>query len=230
MLARRWWLVLIGVVVGAVIGYLVSLGGTKLYSATATLYLGQPYNAPGSGTVIDFGTNPSTAGQIANAESVDEHVATQCNTSVGSFRKGISVQKLATASTQTKATAQLNPLVTVTVQASKKAVAACAANKLAVAVKNGVGSYPNAKIAKYTAQIAYDQGEIKRLGAAMEDPAISATDKLVLQSTLRNDQQDLFLYSGLLLQARYVEQPQVAIPAAARQVTAQNSKNTVLLA
>ena len=36
MLARRWWLVLIGVVVGAVIGYLVSLGGAKLYNATAT--------------------------------------------------------------------------------------------------------------------------------------------------------------------------------------------------
>ena len=48
MLARRWWLVAVGVVAGAVIGYLVSLGGTKLYSATATIYLGQPYNAGGS--------------------------------------------------------------------------------------------------------------------------------------------------------------------------------------
>jgi hypothetical protein len=230
MLARRWWLVLIGVVVGAVIGYLVSLGGTKLYSATATLYLGQSYNAGGATPVISYQTNPSSVGQIVNSQSVDETAATGCNTTVESFRKGISVQKVATASTQTKATAQINPLVTVTVQAAKKTVAACAANALARAAVAGVGAYPLAKIAKYTSQIAYDKGEIKRLGAAMENPAIAATDKLVLETTLRNDQQDLQLYSGLLLQATYVEEPQLAIPAASRQITAQSSKNTVLIA
>ena len=52
LLAVRWWLLAAGVVAGAVIGYLVSLGGTQVYTATATLYLGQPYSA--SGTVAPW--------------------------------------------------------------------------------------------------------------------------------------------------------------------------------
>src|SRR4051794_35058364 len=101
MLARRWWLVAIGLVAGAVIGFLVSLGGQKLYSATATIYLGQPYNPGGTSTVLTPATNPSIVGQIANAQAVDDKVATQCKTKVKSFGKGISVQKVASA-TQAK--------------------------------------------------------------------------------------------------------------------------------
>jgi capsular polysaccharide biosynthesis protein len=230
MLARRWWLVAAGVVVGVLIGYLVSLGGTKLYSATATIYLGQPYNASGSVTVIALQTNPSAVGQYANAQFLDNKVATQCHTTVKAFRKGISIQKIATSSTPTKATAQVNPLVTVTVQAAKTKVATCTANALSQLVVAQLGTYPRHKLSQYTKQVAYDNGEIKRLGAAMENPSIPATDKLVLETTLRNDQQDLQAYSGLLNQAQFVELPQVAIPAASRQVTAQSSRNTVIIA
>ncbi len=230
MLARRWWLVAVGVVAGAVIGYLVSLGGTKLYSATATIYLGQPYGAGGSNTVISIQTNPSAVGQIASAQAVDDKVATQCKTTAAAFRKGISVQKVATASTQTKATAQVNPLVTLTVQAVKGKVATCAANGLARAAVAGLGAYPKAKINQYRSQLAYDTSEIKRLSAAMENPAIATTDKLVLETTLRNDQQDRQTFSGLLLQAIYVERPQLTIPAAPHQVSAQSPRNTVVIA
>lgn len=230
MLARRWWLVAIGVVAGAVIGFLVSLGGGKLYSATSTIYLGQPYNQSGSSPVIALQTNPSAVGQIANSQKVADAVATACKTTSATFHKGISVQKVATASTVTKATAQVNPLVTVTVQTAKGKVATCAANGLARAAVAGLGEYPRAKIKRYTAQVAYDKGEISRLGAAIENPNISATDKLVLETTLRNDQQDLQTYSGLLLQATYVELPKVTILAAAHQVSAQSPRNTVLIA
>ena len=64
----------------------------------------------------------------------------------------------------------------------------------------------------------------------MANPAIAATDKLVLETTLRNDQQDRQTYSGLLLQADQVELPQLTIPAGARQVSAQSPRNTVLIA
>ena len=47
LLGVRWWLLAAGLVAGAVIGYLVSLGGSQVYSATATVYLGQPYIADG---------------------------------------------------------------------------------------------------------------------------------------------------------------------------------------
>ena len=35
----RWWLPLAGLVAGAAIGYLISVGGTESYKASATIYL-----------------------------------------------------------------------------------------------------------------------------------------------------------------------------------------------
>ena len=44
----RWWLLLVGFVVGAIVGLLVSLGGGKQWKATAEIYLGQPLSASGA--------------------------------------------------------------------------------------------------------------------------------------------------------------------------------------
>jgi capsular polysaccharide biosynthesis protein len=228
MLARRWWLVAVGVVAGAVIGFLLSLGGTKVYSAQATIYLGQPYN--GTTPIINYQTNPSVVGQIANSQSVDAKVATQCKTTVESFRKGISVQKIATASTVTKSLAAVNPLVSLSVQAAKGKVAACAANALAAAAVAGLGTYPRAQIVTYQKHVVADNDAINAINAATLDPSVTGSDKLALQQALRSNQADLLTYSQLLLLAKQVELPKVTIHAGARQITAQSSHNTVLIA
>jgi hypothetical protein len=227
MLARRWWLVAVGFVAGAVIGFLVSLGGTKLYSATATIYLGQPYN--GTTPITNLQTNPSTVSQIASAQSTDDKVATLCKTTPETFRKGISVQKVATASTPTKSTVQVNPLVTVTVQTAKGKVAVCAANGLARAAVAGIGSYPEAKIKNLAAHIAMDDDAIKNITASIANPSVSDTAKAYLQGRLPIVQADLSTYAGLLLQAKQVEMPRVTILARERQVSAQSPRNTVLI-
>ena len=59
LLGTRWWLLAAGLVAGAVIGYLVSLGGNQVYSSTATVYLGQPYTPTASQLVQNPQTNPS---------------------------------------------------------------------------------------------------------------------------------------------------------------------------
>src|SRR5579884_3032806 len=48
LVVARWWLVVAGLALGAVVGYAVSLGGSQRFQATATLYLGQPYSASGN--------------------------------------------------------------------------------------------------------------------------------------------------------------------------------------
>ena len=72
LLAVRWWLLAAGVVAGAVIGYLVSLGGTQVYEATATIYLGQPYTPTGGALVQNIQTNPSA---VATAVRSEEHTS-----------------------------------------------------------------------------------------------------------------------------------------------------------
>ena len=47
-IVARWWLPLLGLLVGALIGYLVSLSGKQVWQASATLFLGAPYSVIGS--------------------------------------------------------------------------------------------------------------------------------------------------------------------------------------
>jgi capsular polysaccharide biosynthesis protein len=230
MLARRWWLVAAGLVAGAVIGYLVSLGGTKLYSATATIYVGQPFNPGGTSSVVTLQTNPSAISQIANAQSVDDKVKTQCKTTVGSFRKGISVQRVASGAPAKGLASQVNPLVTLTVQATKGKVATCVANALAHAAVAGIGTYPEAKLASYEQRIAIDTEAIKSINAHLTDPGISSTDVLLFQGKLNSLQTDLNSYQQLLILTKQVEMPNVMIPARERQVSAQSPRNTVVIA
>lgn len=230
MLARRWWLVALGVVAGAVIGYLVSLGGQKVYSSTATLYLGQPYNPGGTQPILTLQTNPAAVAQIANSQAVDARAATQCKTKPENFRKGISVQRVASATAAKGLAAQVNPLVALTVQAAKGKVATCVANALARAAVAAVGTYPEAKIKNYKRRIAIDTEAIQQINAGLANPNVDPTAKVTLQIKLQSYQQDLSTYTGLLPLAKLVESPKVTVLARERQVTAQSSRNTVLIA
>jgi hypothetical protein len=229
LLAVRWWLLAAGLVVGAVIGYLISLGGTQVYSATATVYLGQPYSPTGGTLVQTPQTNPSAVPAVIQSQSVDNAVANRCRAKASEFKNGISTQAIATGSSS-KSGGQVNPLVKVSVQAKKGRLAACAANGLADEVVRQLGTYPARKIANLKAHIAFDNEDIKTIQAAIASPSISPTDKLILQTTLRSDQLDKTTNSQLLLLARNVESPKVLARAASHKITARSRRNTVVIA
>jgi surface antigen len=229
LLAVRWWLLAAGLVVGAVIGYLISLGGSQVYSATATVYLGQPYSPTGGNPVLTPQTNPSSVGQVINNQSVDNAVANLCHTAASVFTKGISTQSVASGSSKGSGSATVSPLVKVSVQSKKGKVTACAANELADAVVKRLGVYPAAKIKTLRAHIAFDNQDIKTIQAAIANPNISDTNKLILQTTLRSDQLDKTTNSGLLLLATKVESPYVLAKAASHKITARSRRNTVVI-
>jgi capsular polysaccharide biosynthesis protein len=226
LLAVRWWLLAAGLVAGAVIGYLVSLGGTQVYSATATLYLGQPTSASGNSQLQTLQTNPSSVGTIVHSQQVDQAVAAKCKAKVSEFRKGISTQAVAGAVAKNGQ----SPLVQVGVQTKKRKIAECAANNLALIAARKLGTYAAGKIANFQAEIATDENDIKTFQAAISNPAISSTDKLILQTTLRSDQQDKVAATLQLLQSKEVEQPRLVTGAAARKITARSRRNTVVIA
>ena len=231
LLGARWWLLAAGVVAGAVIGYLVSLGGNQVYSAAATVYLGQPYSPTGGNPVITLQTNPSSVGQVINSQSVANTVANLCHLkSAALFKKGISTQTVATgAATKAGTAAQVSPLVKVSVQAKKGKVAACAANGLAAVVVKKLGGYPQAKIKNLEAQIAVDDADIQAFQTAIAKPGISDTNKLILQTTLRSDQLDKTTNAQLLLLAKNVESPRLVTAAASNKITARSRRNTVVI-
>jgi hypothetical protein len=229
LLGVRWWLLAAGVVAGAVIGYLVSLGGNQVYSATATVYLGQPYTPQGTALIQDPQTNPSSVGQVVNNQAAIDAVSRLCHTKPGAFKKGISTQAVASGASTKGGAAAINPLVKVSVQSKKGKVAACAANQLAAKVVKALGVYPVAKIANIKAQIASDDEGIKSIQQAIAGGNISDTDKLILLQTLRSDQLDRTTNSQLLLLATKVENPYVFANAASNKITARSRRNTVLI-
>ena len=229
LLGMRWWLLAAGLVAGAVIGYLISLGGNQVYSAAATVYLGQPYTPTGSSLIQDTQTNPSAVGQVVNNQSVINAVARLCHAKPGEFQKGISTQAVATGASTKGGAAAVNPLVKVSVQAKKGKVAACAANGLADEVVKKLGVYPEAKIANLKAQIASDDQGIKKIQQAIAQGTISDTDKLIIGTTLRSYQLDKTTNSQLLLLATRVESPSVLARAASNKITARSRRNTVVI-
>jgi capsular polysaccharide biosynthesis protein len=229
LLGVRWWLLAAGLVAGAVIGYLVSLGGNQVYQASATVYLGQPYTPPGSALIQDPQTNPSSVGQVVNNAATIDAVARLCNTKPGAFKKGISTQAVATGASTKGGAAAVNPLVKVSVQSKKGKVAACAANQLAAKVVKALGVYPAAKIANLKAQIASDNQGIESINAAIAKGSLSDTDKLLLQTTLKGYQTDKTANSQLLLLATKVESPYVFAHAASNKITARSRRNTVVI-
>jgi capsular polysaccharide biosynthesis protein len=219
LLGMRWWLLAAGLVAGAVIGYLISLGGNQVYSAAATVYLGQPYTPSGGAQVTNPQTNPSSVGQVINNQSVDNTVANLCHTSASEFQKGISTQAVATGVTS-KSGATINPLVKVSVQAKKGKLAACAANGLANEVVKKLGTYAEEQ--------DQEPGGARRLRQRghQEDPdaiassSVSDTDKLILQTNLRPTSSTRRRSPKLLLLAKNVESHEGLANAASHKITA----------
>ncbi len=229
LLGARWWLLAAGLVAGAVIGYLVSLGGNQVYQATATLYLGQPLSPQGNASVITPAANPSAVGTAVQSQAVQNTVANACKTKVSTFGKGISTAAIATGAATKSGAAAVNPLVKVSVQSKKGKVAACAANQLANQVVKKIAVYPNATIKNLEAQLSLDNADIKAIQSAIANPSISDTNKLLLQQALRSDQLDKTTNSQLLLLAKNVESPYVYTRAASHKVTARSRRNTVVI-
>ena len=226
LIVARWWLVAAGLVIGAVVGYSVSLGGSQTFKATATVYLGQPYSASGNVQLQAAQTNPSTVRQIAHAEIIVQKVARQCKAKPGDLRGGISTQTVAGNISKNGQT----PLVSISVQTTKRRLASCAANALAHEVILRTSPFANQKIANFSAQIANDERNITQINQALESGSLSATDKLVVQIRLAQAQSDKLQTAQLLLQAKQVEKPGILTGAAAQRVTARSRRNTVVVA
>ena len=70
-LARRWWLLVLGLVVGGLIGWIFSSAASSdVNRAEASIYLGQPLSATGGAQVPSVQTNPAAVREIARSEEV----------------------------------------------------------------------------------------------------------------------------------------------------------------
>ena len=90
-IVARWWLLVGGLVAGVVLGYLAAAGGSTAYTASSTLYLGQPLTPNGGGLLQTLATNPSTVRVVTHAEDTIRRVAAATGMTTRQLRNGITV-------------------------------------------------------------------------------------------------------------------------------------------
>jgi len=242
-LAARWWLPVGGLVVGAILGVLVSVGSAQVYKAEALLYLGQPFTPGGGGQIQSLATNPKTVSETIRSEAALERAARAAGMRPGQLRGNVTTSTITTAGQPRN----LSPLVTIEVHAPTRAKAEKAANSLAQSVMDQVSPYVVQKIAQLKTQIEGDESQIEDIAAriananeqqrlALRDASLSLAEKLLVSTnsnaTINNAEQrrgtvlqDLNLAKQLLSLAENVEQSRVVQAAVARKASATSRRN-----
>jgi uncharacterized protein involved in exopolysaccharide biosynthesis len=225
-LAQRWWLPVLGLFAGAIVGYLLSLGGGTVYRAQALVYLGQPLGILGGNQVQSLNTNPTTARAILKSESVVQKVASDVGLPPGKLRNGISANPVQGSNAKLGQT----PLVQVGVKASKPAKARAASNELArILVSRLKAGYIAQKIVTFQQQVDSDQRSLDAVNAALSAKDVASTDKLILQLRATQLESDLIQAKQLLSLAKNVESPRVISAAAASKTAARSHRNSTVV-
>ena len=241
-IAARWWLPVLGIVLGLVIGYGLALGGGKVYEAQTLVAMGQPFSPNGGAPVQSFLTNARAVSEIVRSESAVKKAARASGLKVRALHGNISTAIVGASGPGAKPTGA--PLVTITVIAGQPLKAEKAADALAKEViQRTSAQYVDTKIKAFNDQLGSIQDQldtlvprIAQLEEAVKDPALTSLDKLVLVSSLDNAQarrgQLLELQSNVQQQlalAENVEKAQVVEPAAAVKTTARSGRNGALV-
>jgi uncharacterized protein involved in exopolysaccharide biosynthesis len=238
-LAARWWLPLAGLILGAVLGFLLSVGGKQTYSAQAVLYPGTPYSPSGGNPIQSPQTNPASIRAIVKSEATLRRVSADVGLPLRKLRSGTSANVVGGAVPKTGQV----PLYSITVQGGQPVKIARAANELArIAVAGVSAGYVDAKIASLQAQATSDEQqlasidkEVARIEATL--PRVGASDRiaaaaLVLAAQQRRAvvQQDLLAVRPLLAQAQTVERGRILTRAVASKATARSRRNSIVVA
>jgi uncharacterized protein involved in exopolysaccharide biosynthesis len=240
-IAAHWWLPVAGIVAGIAIGLLISIGGSQVYQAKATIYLGQPLSSSGV-QVQSQATNPSTVRTIVTAPITIDAVANKVGLKPSQLRGHVSTQAVSGAITRLGQ----NPLVSITVTGHLRGKVAAAANALAIRVKTSpaLARYSQVKIATLGEQVAAENKVVANIDAStrefqskIQQSSLSTVEKLILQNQLNgllqqrqqivsqraSDKQQLAL-------AQEVEAPRVITRAVATKTTARSRRNTIVVA
>ena len=176
-ITARWWLPVGGLILGAILGVLVSVGSGDVYRAEALVYLGQPFTPSGGGQLQSLQTNPKTVSEIVRSEAAIKTAAGDASMRPGQLRGNVT----STAVVQPGQVARnFTPLVQIQVRGPTKVKAEKAANSFANTVVTQVVPYITRKMELLEEQIANDEQQLEeiasRINAAIEQQRLATAD------------------------------------------------------
>jgi capsular polysaccharide biosynthesis protein len=235
-LLHSWWIILGLVVLGAVVGGVVTLASPKEYSATSSVYIGQTTDANGN-AMAGLNSNAKAATQLLASQVVLDQAAQRLKdsgmkVSAGRLRKETTV---VTPSSTVKTSTSVVNIVVITVTDTNKLRATAAANALANVLVERLSPSVSGKIVLLQAQLTQGQQQMaadtarsvaaqkaladiaKGSGTPAEKAATAAPYVAIVQAAATeqealassNQKTELLLYT-----AKQVEEPRVLHEAA----------------
>ena len=238
----RWWLVAAAVALGALAGYLTSVGGGDVYVARTTIYLGQPLSPTGGSQIQSLATNPATVNEIVRSESVVADVAARVDVPPGRLRQGIATRSIVVADPARRATTA-NPLVQISVEGPWRGRTADAANLLAELAVQEVSGYVDAKIDALDERLAAQNRELTSIDRRLDEiqrtvagGQLTPVERLTTQSLIGFAEQRRGQLLGertdteqLLTLAETVERGKQVTEASAARVPAQSPRSAMIV-
>jgi hypothetical protein len=245
--ASRWWLLIGGLVLGAIVGVLFSASAGKTFEAKTVLYLGQPFTPGGGGQIQSLATNPRTVSEIVGSAAALSQATQASGLRVGQLRAHVATSSVASPA-QTKTT---SPLQEITVDGPSAEKTQRAADSLARSVISQVSGYVDTKITLLDGQVAFDRQSLNSANAriadalrlqqqALANKSLALADRFLIQANANtslnfyearqtNLRDDLTATQQLLSLATRVERSRIVEPAVAVEVTASSRRSSLLL-
>ena len=176
-IAARWWLPVVGLLLGAILGVLVSVGSGDVYRAETLIYLGQPFTPAGGGQLQSLQTNPKTVSEIVRSEAAIRTAAAAAGMRPGALRGNVT----STAVVQPGQVARnFTPLVQIEVRGPTKVKAEKASNSFANTVVTQVVPYIARKMELLEEDIANNERQLediaRRIESANEQQRLASSD------------------------------------------------------
>ena len=179
-ITARWWLPVGGLILGAILGVLVSVGSGDVYRAEALVYLGQPFTPAGGGQLQSLQTNPKTVSEIVRSEAAIKTAATNAGMRPGQLRGNVTSTDVVQPGQDAR---NFTPLVQIEVRGPTKVKAEKAANSFANTVVTQVVPYITRKMNLLEEQISNDEQQLEEIAsriAAANDQQRLASDSKTL--------------------------------------------------
>jgi uncharacterized protein involved in exopolysaccharide biosynthesis len=216
-ISARWWLPVGGLVLGAVLGVLVSLGSGDVYQAKTLMYLGQPFTPGGGSQIVSLQTNPKAVSEVIRSEAAIARAARASGLRPGQLRGNVTSTPIVQVGQIQNRT--LSPLVEIVVRAPTRTQAERAAASFADSVETSIAGYVQNKMKLLAGDIAATRASIEqaneRIATAQEqqrrlagNTSLSLAERLLVQANINTTLQ-FYEQRSQVLRAEQTESEQL---------------------